>query len=78
MSDRMTAIDLPGTWGSGVAEYGRQSVPAMIAIIRLRAERQKADAEAILAAADGDFRVRTYVGVLAMNKMEVLQRGRAK
>jgi len=71
----MTAISLPGRLGGGIAEYGRQSVATMIAELREYASRQKAEAEAILAAPDSAFHVTTYVGVHAMNKFEVLQRG---
>ena len=77
MSERMTAIYLPGTDGSSVwADYGRQSVDHMIALIRDRAEHMKAEAEKILAASENDFHVETYVGVNVCRNREVLQEGR--
>lgn len=76
MSDRMTDIALPGMWGAGWAEYGRKTVPEMVAEIRRFAADQKAAAEAILAASDDDFRVVTYVGVHARRKSEILQEGK--
>lgn len=78
MSDRMTSICLPSLRrGAGLAEYGRLPVAEMIAIIRRNAEHRKAEAEAILAAADTDFRVETYVGIHVQRKREILQEGGA-
>jgi hypothetical protein len=77
MSERMTAINLPGRFGSGWAEWGRKTVPEMIAAIRDRAELMKRDAEAILAAKDSDFYVCTYRGVHVRRDLEVLQDSRA-
>lgn len=76
MSERMTGIHLPGLFGAGFADYGRKTVPEMIAQLRAKAEQEKRDAEAILAAADDDFRVTTYVGHLVQRNREVLQPGR--
>jgi hypothetical protein len=76
MGDRMTSINLPGEFGSGLAEYGRQTVPQMIRAIRDHARLQKAQAEKLLAAADADFCVETYKGVCVRRNIEVLQDGR--
>ena len=76
MSERLTAIMLPGIAGSGLVEWGRKTVPDMIAIYRALAKRQKEKAEAILAAADSDFYVDTYLGPYAMRNREILQYGR--
>jgi hypothetical protein len=78
MSERMTAINLPGRFGSGYADWGRKTVPEMIALLRERAELMKRDAEAILAAKDSDFYVCTYRGVHVRRDLEVLQGGSGK
>jgi len=78
MADRMTSIQLPGTSGnSALADYGRKTVPEMVELIRARAQAMKAEAEAILAAADTDFRVATYVGVYVQRDYVLLQRGKS-
>lgn len=74
----MTGITLPGHSGSGFQDYGRKTVPEMIAALRRIAEHQKAEAEAILAASDDDFRVSTYIGSLVERNREVMQEGRKK
>jgi hypothetical protein len=77
MSERMTSITLPGRpTGAGLADWGRRAVPEMIAQIRAKAAHDKAEAEAILAASDEDFRVDTYTGVHVQRNREVLQPGR--
>lgn len=77
MSERMTDVYLPGLpGGSGRAEYGLKSPAEMIAILRADAEREKRNAEAILAARDEDFTVETYVGVFVKRKRQILQEGR--
>lgn len=74
MSERMTSIHLPTLRnGAGLAEYGRVEPEKMIAIIRRYAERQKNEAEAILAAKDEHFQVATYVGVHVQRKYEIIQ-----
>lgn len=79
MADRLTSITLPGLPnGTGYAEWGRKTAPEMVAIIRTQAERMKADAEAILAAADEDFQIETYLGVHVKNKREVIQQSALK
>ena len=79
MSERMTGILLPGRPnGVGWAEWGRKTPAEMIASYRRHAEQQKAEAEAILAAADEDFYVDTYLGPYARAKTEVLQAGRKR
>jgi hypothetical protein len=78
MTDRMTAVHLPGLpLGSGFANYGRRLPAEMIEDLRRIAREHKAHAEAILAAADADFYVETYVGVHKQRDREVLQVGRA-
>jgi len=77
MSERMTSIHLPGvSISAGWADYGRKTIDEMIALVRSRAEAMKADAELILAAADSDFRVKTYRGILVQRDCVVLQEGR--
>ena len=72
-SERMTSINLPGLLGAGVADYGRKTVAAMITVIRDHAELRKRDAEAILAAKDGDFYVCSYRGIFVQRDLVVLQ-----
>lgn len=77
MSDRLTSIHLPGVSGdAGYADYGRKTVAEMLILIRKHAQRAKANAEAVLAAADEDFTVATYIGVHRQRDYTVLQRGR--
>lgn len=77
MSDRMTSICLPGgSADSGWADYGRKTIPEMLALVRRRAREMRANAEAVLAAADDDFRVATYVGVFRRKDYTVLQEGK--
>jgi hypothetical protein len=73
MTERLTSIALRNL--PGVAEWGLKTVPEMIALIREHAARQKAEAEAVLAAPDADFRVETYLGVHVRRKLAVLQEG---
>lgn len=76
MSERMTSITLPGlNSGHGIADWGRKTPEEMVERLRSYAERQKAAAERILAAAPSDFRVETYVGVHVQRQKEVLQEG---
>ena len=75
MSERMTSIDLPGVFNSGWADYGRKTPAEMIAYMRRHAEDKKREAEAVLAAADADFRVETYRGIYVKRDREVLQAG---
>lgn len=78
MSEKMTSITLPGRFGSGIADYGHRTVAEMVIRIRDHAELMKRDAEAILAAKDGDFYVCTYRGVRVRRDRVVLQSGRKK
>jgi hypothetical protein len=78
MSERLTSIHLPGRFGSGYADWGRKTVPEMVAAIRDRAELMKRDAEAILAAKDSDFHVCTYRGVHVRRDLVVLQGANSK
>ena len=73
MSEQMTSINLPGRFGAGYADYGRKTVAEMITALRDRAELMKRDAEAILAAKDGDFYVCTYRGIHVRRDLVVLQ-----
>lgn len=73
----MTSIHLAGVHNSGWAEWGLKTVPEMVAKIRERARKDIAAAQAILAAADEDFTVSTYVGARIQRKRVVLQRGKA-
>ncbi len=76
MADRMTEINLPGAW-VGIAEHGRVDPEQMITQAREQAARDLAAAQAVLAAADEDFRITTYVGVHVQRELEVIQPGGA-
>jgi hypothetical protein len=79
MSDRMTSVELPELGGQyGWAEWGRKPVLEMITMLREKASRDKAAAEAILAASDEDFHVETYVGVHVQRNRTVLQPGKPR
>lgn len=72
----MTSVHLPGMRsGAGIAEWGRKTPAEMIEMIRSYAASNKADAERILAAADDDFKVVTYVGAHVQKNRETLQEG---
>lgn len=59
----MTSIHLPGLKDdSGIAEWGRKTHAEMVATYRARAARLRAESDRILAAADEDFIVETYLG----------------
>lgn len=76
---RMTSIGLPGLEnGDGLADWDLKTPEEMIAMLRNYAARNKATAEAILAAADEDFRVETYTGVYVQRNRTILQKGRDK
>lgn len=75
MSERLTAIHLPGVWDSGIADYGRKSVEDMVEQIRKRALHMRATSNAILEAPNDAFMVETYVGVYARKNRDILQRG---
>ncbi len=77
MSEIMTSVHLPSlSGGRGLADYGRRSIPEMVAYIRRHAAEMKEDAEAILAAGDEDFCVTTYRGILVQRDAKVLQQGK--
>ena len=76
MSERMTAVRLPG--GGSLADRGRRTPTEMIQQIREYAKHEKAKAEAILAADDKDFHVVTYVGVYVHRNPEILQESALK
>lgn len=74
MSERMTSIHLPSLGpGGGWAEYGRKTRAEMIHRYRRMAEIQKEEAERILAAADEDFEVATYLGKIVERKRELIE-----
>ena len=77
MTERMTGIMLPGVPGAGIQDYGRKTVPEMVAQLRDHARRKKAIADAILAAADEDFFVSTYLGSIVERDRTVIQQGRS-
>lgn len=62
MSERMTAVSLPGHFGVGIADWGTHEPVKMIEELREYARHQLAEAQAVLAAADADFIVETYRG----------------
>lgn len=71
MVDRMTSVRLRSPeWNNGWAEWGRKTRQEMIAIYRKRAERDLANAQAILDADDADFLVQTYLGHNVQHKLE--------
>ncbi len=76
MSEKMTSINLPGVFGSGLADWGEKSVAEMVDQVRAHARHHKEVAEAVLAAADSDFYVSTYRGVHVQRDRRVLQEGR--
>lgn len=79
MSERITSISVPGlSHGSGLAEWGRVSVPDMIKAIRDYSARLRTQADAIDACKDEDFIIETYIGPYAMKNREVLQAGGEK
>ena len=61
MSEKMTSITLPGT--QGFMDWGYKSHAEMIAAYRGIAERQKAEAELIIAADDSEFIVEQHTGM---------------
>ncbi len=77
MSDILTSITLPGCpKGWGYQDWGRQSVPAMIAMVRLQAANLRRQAEAIERAADEDFRVTIVRGSHVQHHVKTLQEGK--
>ena len=77
MSARLTSIELPGCVGSGFSDWGRKTPAEMIAQLRENATITKTVVDAILAAADNDFRVETHTGVVVRRNKTILQPGRA-
>lgn len=75
-SDRMTGIWLGDTNWPGLGEHGRCTRETMIHLAREWARERKAQADAILAAADEDFHIETYVGAFVHRDAEVLQEGK--
>lgn len=78
MSERMTSIRLRTSRHSGLADYGRQSIPEMVRQIRQMAEHELEWAKEVLAARDEDFHVETYKGLIVRRNREVLQEGLPK
>ena len=78
MAARMTSIELPGLFGSGLAEWGRKTPAEMIERYRSYAQSQIDLYAAILAAPDEDYRIETYRGVHVQRDTEVLQEGRPR
>lgn len=78
MTDRFTSIALPGQPGevSHWAERGNKTVSDMITGVKKRARRIKAEAEAVLAADDTDFRIVSFTGVIRQRKKIVWQEGK--
>lgn len=77
MADRMTSIHLPGLRrGAGLADWGRKTPAEMTAQYRKNAQLHLDEAKAVLEAADADFHVETYVGVLVRRDRETLQEGK--
>lgn len=76
MSERLTTIQLPGEFGCGLADWGRKTVPEMLATIRRSAAHDMERAKKIIDAADDDFRIYTHTCVYVERNVEVLQEGR--
>lgn len=78
MTERYTSIALPGQPGevSHYAERGGKTVSEMITNLKKRARRIKAEAEAVLAADDADFRIVSFTGVIRQRKKIVWQEGK--
>lgn len=74
----MTSIELPGLFGSGLAEWDRKTPAEMIERYRTYAQSQVGLYAAILAAPDEDYRIETYRGVYVKKNTEVLQEGRPR
>lgn len=77
MSDRMTTITLPGAVAVGYQDWGVKTPAEMIKTIREHAAEQLRQANAVIEAADEDFRVETHTGMHVKRNRKVLQRGRA-
>lgn len=71
MSDRMTGIRGPD--GSGIDEWGRVSRADMIRRYRAFYDRQRAQAEAALAATDDELTVETFLGPYAQKNRKVVR-----
>lgn len=76
MSERMTAIHLPGTPHAGYADYGRKTAAEIIKDLRAYAQKELEKATAILNAKDEDFCVETFIGLYARKKYEIIQPGK--
>lgn len=74
----MTPVELSKALSDAVAplgpDYGRIGKAEMIEAIRARAKRAMAEAEQILAAADHEFQIETYVGQWVQRKRETIQK----
>jgi hypothetical protein len=75
---RLTSVRLPGARAAGLMNDGTVSAPEMIRQYREYAERQLAEAEAILGADDAEFRVTVVDGVHVERHVRTVQEGRAK
>lgn len=78
MSDKFTAIALRGAGDGGWAEWGDKTVPEMIAIFREYHKHRLEVAQRILAAADDEFYIHSYVGMHVQRNRKVLQEGRSQ
>jgi len=79
MSDTLTRITLPGSPGNcGFMDWGRKTVDEMIATIRRNAERDKKEAEAVLAAPDDAFQVDVVRGSIVQHHVKELQHSSRK
>lgn len=77
MSEKYTTIHLPGLpSGAGWMEHGDVPAGELIASYRRNAQRDLEHAQAILAAADEDFRIETAYGVYVQKKRHIIQPGR--
>ncbi len=75
MSERMTSVELPGAH-RGFADYGRCDPAELIEALREQAKAGLVAAQAVLDAADEDFRVATFRGPICQRAREVLREGR--
>jgi hypothetical protein len=76
MSDLLTTIRLPGARDSGLADWGRKTVPEMIAQYRAYHQARLETEMLALDALDEDYRVTIVRGSVINKHVETLQEGR--
>lgn len=77
MSRKLTEIMLPGAKPSvGLGEWDEQTAETMVAKLRAYAVHLRAQAEAVEAAADDDFKIHVISGSIARRHVRSIQPGR--